>query len=238
MAIIEVSEVSKSYAGRSALADVTLSVDAGEVFGIMGPNGAGKTTLVEIIEGLRAPDAGSVRVLGLDPRAERRRLNESLGVQLQHTQLPDNLKVAEALKLYASFYRAPADWPTVMRTWGLAELAGRRVGKLSGGQKQRLFIALALVGDPDLVVLDELTTGLDPGARRETLSIVRRVRDSGVTVVLISHFMEEIEALCDRVAVLSQGRVVAVDTPAALAARVDARTLDGAFEKLTGGIES
>ncbi|MFC8680183.1 ABC transporter ATP-binding protein [Microbacterium ureisolvens] len=236
MAIIEVRQVSKSYAGRSALSDVTLSVDAGEIFGIMGPNGAGKTTLVEVIEGLRTPDTGSVRVLGMNPRTERRRLNESLGVQLQHTELPANLKVAEALKLYASFYRSPADWPAVMSTWGLSELAGRRIGKLSGGQKQRLFIALALVGDPELVVLDELTTGLDPSARRETLSLVRRVRDGGVTVVLISHFMGEIEALCDRVAVLNRGTVVAVDTPAALAERVAERTLDEAFEKLTGGV--
>ncbi|WP_109211779.1 MULTISPECIES: ABC transporter ATP-binding protein [Microbacterium] len=236
MAIIEVQQVSKSYAGRSALSDVTLSVDAGEIFGIMGPNGAGKTTLVEVIEGLRTPDAGSVRVLGMNPRTERRRLNESLGVQLQHTELPANLKVAEALKLYASFYRSPADWPAVMSTWGLSELAGRRIGKLSGGQKQRLFIALALVGDPELVVLDELTTGLDPSARRETLSLVRRVRDGGVTVVLISHFMGEIEALCDRVAVLNRGTIVAVDTPAALAERVAERTLDEAFEKLTGGV--
>ncbi|GAA5205288.1 hypothetical protein GCM10025774_02040 [Microbacterium kyungheense] len=208
---------------------------ADEIFGIMGPNGAGKTTLVEIIEGLRAADSGRVRVLGMDPRTERRRLNESLGVQLQNTELPDNLKVREALQLYASFYRSPADWPAVMATWGLTEFSDARVGRLSGGQKQRLVIALALVGDPLLVVLDELTTGLDPSARRETLSLVRRVRDNGVTVLLISHFMDEIEALCDRVAVLSRGRVLAVDTPAALAERVEERTLDTAFDKLTGG---
>jgi len=235
MAIIEVSGVSRSYAGRAALSDVALTVHADEIFGIMGPNGAGKTTLVEIIEGLRAADSGRVRVLGMDPRTERRRLNESLGVQLQNTELPDNLKVREALQLYASFYRSPADWPTVMATWGLTEFADARVGRLSGGQKQRLVIALALVGDPLLVVLDELTTGLDPSARRETLSLVRRVRDNGVTVLLISHFMDEIEALCDRVAVLSRGRVLAVDTPAALAERVEERTLDTAFDKLTGG---
>ena len=233
MAIIDVSGINKSYAGRQALADVSFTVDDGEIFGVMGPNGAGKTTLVEIIEGLRAPDAGSVRVLGMDPRSDRRRLNESLGVQLQNTQLPENLKVWEGLSLYASFYRAPANWEIVMEAWGLTSLRGKRIGKLSGGQRQRLFIALALVGNPILVILDELTTGLDPSARRETLSLVRRVRDGGVTVVLISHFMDEIEALCDRVVVLDEGRVVAIDTPVALAEQVGERTLDAAFEKLT-----
>ena len=234
MAIVDVSGITKSYAGRQALADVSFTVHDGEIFGVMGPNGAGKTTLVEIIEGLRAPDSGSVRVLGMDPRSDRRRLNESLGVQLQNTQLPENLKVWEGLSLYASFYRAPADWEIVMEAWGLTSLRGKRIGKLSGGQRQRLFIALALVGNPTLVILDELTTGLDPSARRETLSLVRRVRDGGVTVVLISHFMDEIEALCDRVVVLDEGRVVAIDTPVALAQRVGERTLDEAFGKLTG----
>ena len=234
MAIIELSGVSKSYSARKVLEDINLRVEAGEIFGVMGPNGAGKTTLVEIVEGLRAPDAGVVRVLGMDPRADRRRLNESLGVQLQHTQLPDNLKVWEALHLFASFYRSPTDWSALMDTWGLTTLRAARIGKLSGGQKQRLYIALALIGDPELVILDELTTGLDPAARRETLSLVNRIRDAGVTVVLISHFMEEIEALCDRVAVLAGGRLVAIDTPAALADRVAAATLDDAFEKLVG----
>ncbi|MFF2371479.1 ABC transporter ATP-binding protein [Agromyces sp. NPDC058110] len=222
MPVIDVTELSKSYAGRTVLDRVAFSVEEGEIFGILGPNGTGKTTMVEIIEGLRTADSGSVRVLGLDPVADARRLHESIGVQLQHTDLPDHLKVWEALDLYASFYRHPRDWRRLLEEWGLEELRNVRFAKLSGGQKQRLIIALALVGDPKVAFLDELTTGLDPQARRATWELIKQIRDTGVTVVLVSHFMDEVEELCDRVAVLNQGRIVAIDTPARLIDGVDA----------------
>jgi ABC-2 type transport system ATP-binding protein len=204
-----------------AVDDVSFTVQEGEIFGILGPNGAGKTTTVECVEGLRTADRGEISVLGLDPRRDRAELTQQLGVQLQDSQLPDRLKVAEALDLYSSFYRAPADWRALLTVLGLADKAGTTFKKLSGGQKQRLSIALALVGDPRVAVLDELTTGLDPQARRDTWDLIEGVRDRGVTIVLVSHFMEEAERLCDRVAVIDSGRVVAVDTPAALAERVE-----------------
>jgi len=220
-AVIEVRNLHKTYGDTVAVDDVSFTVQEGEIFGILGPNGAGKTTTVECVEGLRTANRGEISVLGLDPRRDRAELTQQLGVQLQDSQLPDRLKVAEALDLYSSFYRAPADWRTLMDVLGLADKAGTRFKKLSGGQKQRLSIALALVGNPRVAVLDELTTGLDPQARRDTWSLIEGVRDRGVTIVLVSHFMEEAERLCDRVAVIDSGRVVAIDTPAALAERVE-----------------
>ncbi|SFR82736.1 ABC-2 type transport system ATP-binding protein [Agromyces sp. CF514] len=222
MPVIDVTELSKRYSGRTVLDGVSFSVEEGEIFGILGPNGTGKTTTVEIIEGLRTADSGSVRVLGLDPVVDGRELHEFIGVQLQHTDLPDNLKVWEALDLYASFYRRPRDWRELLVEWGLSEQRNVRFAKLSGGQKQRLIIALALVGDPRVAFLDELTTGLDPQARRATWALIKQIRDTGVTVVLVSHFMDEVEELCDRVAVFSQGRIVAIDSPARLIDGVDA----------------
>jgi ABC-2 type transport system ATP-binding protein len=220
-AVIEVRNLHKTYGDTVAVDDISFSVQEGEIFGILGPNGAGKTTTVECVEGLRTADRGDISVLGLDPRRDRAELTQQLGVQLQDSQLPDRLKVAEALDLYSSFYRAPADWRKLMDVLGLADKAGTRFKKLSGGQKQRLSIALALVGNPRVAVLDELTTGLDPAARRDTWELIEGVRDRGVTIVLVSHFMEEAERLCDRVAVIDSGRVVAIDTPAALAERVE-----------------
>jgi ABC-2 type transport system ATP-binding protein len=220
-AVIEVRNLHKAYGDTMAVDDVSFTVQEGEIFGILGPNGAGKTTTVECVEGLRTADRGEISVLGLDPRRDRAELTQQLGVQLQDGQLPDRLKVAEALDLYSSFYRAPADWRALLTVLGLADKAGTTFKKLSGGQKQRLSIALALVGDPRVAVLDELTTGLDPQARRDTWDLIEGVRDRGVTIVLVSHFMEEAERLCDRVAVIDSGRVVAVDTPAALAERVE-----------------
>jgi ABC-2 type transport system ATP-binding protein len=189
---------------------------------ILGPNGAGKTTTVECIEGLRAPDTGRISVLGLDPRRDRAELTQRLGVQLQDSQLPDQLRVAEALRLNSAFYRNPADWHALMDTLGLKDKSKTPFGKLSGGQKQRLSIALALLGSPRVAVLDELTTGLDPQARRDTWELIEGVRDRGVTIVLVTHFMEEAERLCDRVALIDAGQVVAIDTPAGLAGRVEA----------------
>ncbi|TXK34302.1 ABC transporter ATP-binding protein [Nonomuraea sp. C10] len=222
MAVIEVNGLRKSYGELTVLDGVSFSVEEGEIFGILGPNGTGKTTTVECVEGLRQPDDGSISVLGLDPAKDGRRLRERIGVQLQHTQLPENIKVWEALDLYASFYARPRDWRELMAEWGLDEKRDARFGKLSGGQKQRLFIALALVGNPRVAFLDELTTGLDPQARRTTWELIKRVRASGVTVVLVSHFMDEVEELCDRVAVFDRGRVVALDTPAGLIDGIDA----------------
>jgi ABC-2 type transport system ATP-binding protein len=218
--VIEVQNLHKSYGDTGAVDDVSFTVQEGEIFGILGPNGAGKTTTVECIEGLRGADRGEISVLGLDPRRDRAELTQRLGVQLQDSQLPDQLRVAEALKLYSSFYRAPADWQALMNELGLADKRKTRFAKLSGGQKQRVSIALALVGSPQVAVLDELTTGLDPQARRDTWELIEDVRSRGVTIVLVTHFMEEAERLCDRVALIDAGRVVAIDTPAALAEQV------------------
>jgi len=218
-AVIEVTGLTKRYAGQAVVDDISFHVEAGEIFGILGPNGAGKTTAVECMEGLRRRDGGQVRIFGLDPLTDRHRLHQRIGVQLQETQLQEKLKVREALELYASFYPDPADWRELLERWGLAGKAGTRFAKLSGGQKQRLFIALALVGNPEVVFLDELTSGLDPGARHATWDLISQVRAQGVTVVLVSHFMDEVEELCDRVAILERGRIAALDTPAGLVDR-------------------
>ncbi len=218
MTVIEVRNLAKRYGDQVAVRDVSFTVDAGEIFGIVGPNGAGKTTTVESVSGMRIPDSGTIRVLGLDPRRDRAELRRHIGIQLQESQLPDRLKVWEALDLYSSFYAQPADWRRLMADLGLTEKRNTVFGKLSGGQKQRLSVALALVGNPEIAVLDELTTGLDPQARRDTWELIRGVRDRGVTVVLVTHSLEEAERLCDRIAVIDAGRIVALDTPAALVA--------------------
>jgi ABC-2 type transport system ATP-binding protein len=220
-AVIEVQHLRKSYGDTVAANDISFEVQQGEIFGILGPNGAGKTTIVECVEGLRAPDQGTIRVLGLDPLKDRAELTQRVGVQLQDSQLPARLRVAEALQLYSSFYRDPADWRQLMDVLGLAGRRNTSFAKLSGGQQQRLSIALALLGNPQVAVLDELTTGLDPQARRDTWELIERVRDRGVTIVLVTHFMEEAERLCDRVALIDAGRLVVLDTPAALTEKVE-----------------
>jgi len=219
MPVIEVTELRKSYGGRAVVDGVSFAVEEGEIFGILGPNGAGKTTTVECVEGLRVPDAGRVRVTGLDPVADHARVARVLGAQLQQSELQPKLTVREALELYASFYPGPLDWAPLAERLGLTQKLTTRFGKLSGGQKQRLFIALALIGNPRVVVLDELTTGLDPRARRDTWALIEDVRNSGVTVLLVTHFMEEAQRLCDRIAVIDKGRVAALDTPAGLIRR-------------------
>ncbi|MEU6423017.1 ABC transporter ATP-binding protein [Streptomyces spiralis] len=219
MSVIEVSELRKSYGGRNVVDGVSFAVDEGEIFGILGPNGAGKTTTVECVEGLRVPDAGRVRVAGLDPVADHDEVAGILGAQLQQSELQPKLTVREALELYASFYPNPADWRPLAERLGLTAKLGTRFAKLSGGQRQRLFIALALIGNPRVVVLDELTTGLDPRARRDTWQLIEEVRAGGVTVLLVTHFMEEAQRLCDRIAVIDKGRVAALDTPAGLIRR-------------------
>jgi ABC-2 type transport system ATP-binding protein len=220
--VIQVSHLQKRYGDQVAVHDVSFRVEAGEIFGLLGRNGAGKTTTVECLSGLRVPDGGEVRVLGLDPQRDATGLRQQLGVQLQDSQLPPKLTVGEALALFASFYDRPADPAGLLERLGLGPVAGTRFAKLSGGQQQRLSIALALVGRPRVAVLDELTTGLDPQARRDTWELIEEVRADGVTIVLVTHLMDEAERLCDRLALIDEGRVVATDTPAGLVGRVDA----------------
>ncbi|MGX6601095.1 ABC transporter ATP-binding protein [Micromonosporaceae bacterium Da 78-11] len=220
MTVIEVRNLQKRYGETVAVRDVSFTVDRGEIFGILGPNGAGKTTTVECIAGLRAPDAGTISVLGRQPRDHE--LRSLVGVQLQESELQEKLTVREALDLYSSFYARPADWRSLAVELGLGDKLTTRYAKLSGGQKQRLSIALALIGNPRIAILDELTTGLDPQARRDTWDLISSIRDKGVTVLLVTHFMEEAERLCDRIAVIDDGEVVALDTPAGLIGRISA----------------
>ena len=221
MPVIEVRNLRKTYRNQVAVEDVSFSVEQGEIFGILGPNGAGKTTTVEIIEGLRQRDGGTVSVLGLDPRRDAAELRTRIGVQLQQSELPDRLRVIEALELYASFYPNPADPEKLLADWNLRDKRRSYFKDLSGGQQQRLFIALGLIGNPDIAVLDELTAGLDPQSRRDTWQLIENLRDSGVTILLVTHFMEEAERLCDRLAIFDAGRVVALGTPDEIVARLD-----------------
>jgi len=217
--IVTVDHLRKTYETTLAVDDVSFSISEGEIFGIIGPNGAGKTTTVECISGLRVPDSGSAEVYGLNPKYDRKELRKNLGVQLQESSLPPRIKVKEVLDMFASFYSDPLDPQELLDTLGIAEKRNATFKQLSGGQKQRLSIALALIGNPKIVILDELTTGLDPDARRETWALIEHVRDRGVTVILVTHYMDEAERLCDRVVLINRGRVVAQGTPAALAAQ-------------------
>lgn len=210
---IEVEHVTKRYGDTVALDDVSLNVTRGSIFGIIGPNGSGKSTLVNVLAGLRPPSAGTVSVLGIDPERAGRKLRERIGLQLQDARLQDQITVQEALQLYASFYRNPAPWQPLVEAWGLDTKLDARFSQLSGGQKQRLLICLALINQPELVILDELTTGLDPAARRESWEHVRRIRELGTTVILVTHFMEEAQVLCDRIALFAWGKVVRTGTP-------------------------
>lgn len=220
--MIEVESLSKKYGDVLAVDDVGFTVEPGEIFGILGPNGAGKTTTVECIAGLHRPDSGRIRVLDLDPVRHRARLRRSLGVQLQNSNLPDALRVGEAINLYHSFYADGAEPAKLMADLNLTHLQNSPYSALSGGEAQRLSIALALIGKPRIAILDELTTGLDPQARRDTWDLVTQIRETGVTILLVTHFMDEAERLCDRVAVIDRARLIALDTPADLIARVDA----------------
>jgi ABC-2 type transport system ATP-binding protein len=224
MSVIEVQGLAKSYGRQPAVQSVSFEVRRGEIFGILGPNGAGKTTTVECIAGLRNRDAGTIRVLGADPQADRESIRRSVGVQLQHGELPEKLRVGEALDLFASFYPESdqVERGELVEVLGLGPVLNHSWGVLSGGQKQRLQIALALIGGPTIAILDELTTGLDPSARRETWDLIEGVRDRGATILLVTHFMQEAERLCDRLAVINDGRVVALDTPAGIVAGIDA----------------
>jgi len=217
--VVRVSGIRKSYGRVLAVDDVSFEVRPGEIFGLVGPNGAGKTTTMECLEGLRAPDRGTIGVLGLDPFRHARALKPRIGVQLQEAQLQKRITVREAVDFWAALYPSPVDAAGLLDQLGLREKRNAWFMSLSGGQKQRLFIALALINDPEVVFLDELTTGLDPQARRAIWDLVRGIRERGKTVVLTTHLMEEAERLCDRVAIIEHGRVIDVDTPAGLVAR-------------------
>jgi ABC-2 type transport system ATP-binding protein len=220
--VIAVENMRKTYGPIVAVEQISFEVAAGEIFGLLGPNGAGKTTTVECVQGLRRRDSGTIRVLGLDPATDADELRRSIGSQLQQSALPDRLRVWEALDLFSAFSHRAVDWRALMTAWGLEPLAGRSFAGLSGGQRQRLLIALALVNEPRVVFLDEMTTGLDPAARRSTWDLIREVRDRGCTIVLVTHFMEEAERLCDRVAIVDAGRIVALDSPQGLIAAAPA----------------
>jgi ABC-2 type transport system ATP-binding protein len=214
--VVEVVALRKSYGAVHAVDGISFEVSHGEVFGVVGPNGAGKTTTIECLEGMRVPDGGQVRVLGLDPQRGGPAFRERIGAQLQQSALPARLRVGEAMRLFGSFYRHPLPAGELLEELGLSDRVGAAFADLSGGQKQRLSIALALVGDPELVFLDELTTGLDPQARHATWDLVSGIRAKGKTVFLTTHYMEEAERLCDRVMIIDHGRVVALDTPDSL----------------------
>ena len=213
---IHVRGLEKRYGSTPVLHGISFAVEEGELFGLLGTNGAGKTTTVEILQGLRRADAGSVTVLGLDPARAGDRLRRRIGAQLQDAALPDRIRVGEALRIFASLHPAPRPLDELSAEWQLDHLLRRPFNALSGGERQRLFVALALVGRPRLVFLDELTQNLDPVGRRRTWDVVRRVRDSGTTVVLVTHDVEEAERLCDRIVVLDHGRVVAEGTPGSI----------------------
>ncbi|RZS62828.1 ABC transporter ATP-binding protein [Xylanimonas ulmi] len=229
-AAIRVTHLRKAYPGKVAVQDVSFEVRPGEIFGVLGPNGAGKTTTVECVAGLRQADGGQITVLGVDPQAHPEAVREHIGVQFQETHLHDKITVREALGMFAAFHANPADVDNLIGMLGLTEKADARFKTLSGGQKQRVSIALALIGKPAVAILDEMTTGLDPQARRDVWDAIRAVREAGTTVLLVTHFMEEAERLCDRLVLIDSGRVVAEGTPADLiAATPDAASLEDVF---------
>ncbi len=217
--IISVKNLRKTYGEIVAVDDISFEIEEGEIYGFLGPNGAGKTTTVECLQALRHPDSGDIRVLGLDPLREAQAVRQRIGCQLQESALPDRIRVWEALDLFASVSPNALDWRILLEQWGLTEKRKASFHSLSGGQRQRLFIALALVNNPKVVFLDEMTTGLDPAARRVAWDLIRSIRDKGATVVLVTHFMDEAENLCHRVAVIDHGKIVASDTPQGLISR-------------------
>ncbi|MNI30740.1 putative ABC transporter ATP-binding protein YbhF [compost metagenome] len=218
--VIEVNKVRKQYGATVAVDLITMSVRKGEIFGIVGPNGAGKTTLIEMMVGLRVPDSGEMRVLGQDIRKHTEEIKQRIGVLLQSTSIPDKAKVKEVFSLFASFYHKSIDMREISQFLGLENKQNEYVKSLSGGWKQRVSLALALMNDPEIVFLDEPSMGLDPNARREMWDIIHRLRNEGRTVVVTTHYMEEAETLCDRVAVISSGQLIALDTPRNLVSRL------------------
>jgi len=211
--IVKIENLFKSYGKIKAADDISFEVFRGEIFGLVGPNGAGKTTTIECIEGLRKSDSGNLKVMGLNPLTNGRVLRDSIGIQLQESELPGRIKVWEAIDLFSSFYSKTVKYDPLLKDLGLDGKKGAYFSRLSGGQKQRLFIALSLINDPELVFLDELTTGLDPQARRATWELITTINKKGKTIFLTTHYMEEAERLCDRVAIMDHGKIIALDTP-------------------------
>ena len=212
MPILEVRNLTKKYRSVTAVNSVSFAVEAGEIFGMIGPNGAGKTTTIECSIGLRQPTEGSVRLLGMDPVADRRKVYECVGVQLQETAYQEHIRVREICAAISSMYESPVPWAELLECFDLGDRANEKVAKLSGGMRQRLSIALALIPGPDIVFLDELTSGLDPRARREMWEDILKLRQDGKTIFMTTHYMEEAEYLCDRIAVIRRGEIVAMDT--------------------------
>ncbi len=212
-AVVYVESLRKRYGELEALRGITFEIKAGEVFGLLGPNGAGKTTTIEILEGLRRADSGTVRVCGMDPGREQTALKQRIGAQLQATVLPDKIRVEEALTLFAGFYQEPASVGLLLERFGLMEKRRTFFEKLSGGQKQRLALALAMVNNPELVLLDEPTVGLDAQLRRDIYALIERFREERRTTLLTTHYIEEAERLCDRVAIIDRGQLIALGTP-------------------------
>ena len=234
---IRVTDLVKRYPGRppvEAVRGLSLEVRRGECFGLLGPNGAGKTTTIEILEGLLAPTGGAVEVLGLQWSASERELRERIGITLQETRLSDKLTVGETIRLFRSFYATGIEPTAALEMVGLAQKSLSRVGAISGGERQRLAVATAIVGWPELLFLDEPTTGLDPQSRRQIWDLVERCRACGHTVLLTTHFMDEAERLCDRLAIVDAGRIIAAGTPAELVASFGVASLDDVFLRLAG----
>lgn len=223
--IVEVKGLTKRYGAIKAVDDVSFEMHEGEILGLLGPNGAGKTTLIECIEGLKRPDAGTVKVLGMDPVLHRRALYQQIGVQLQEASYPDTIKVDEICRLFSSFYEKPVPYKELLQKFGMVDKKHAYVSKLSGGQKQRLSIILALIPNPRIVFLDELTTGLDPQARYAIWELIQNLRQQGVSVFMTTHYMEEAEYLCDRVAIMERGKIVAFDTVSNLIAAHDTQQI-------------
>ncbi|MDD6032358.1 MAG: ABC transporter ATP-binding protein [Oscillospiraceae bacterium] len=226
---VSVKSLTKSFSGRRVVDDLSFEVQRGEVFALLGHNGAGKSTTIDLILGLKTPDGGSATILGMDAAKNRKRVFERVGVQLQHTQYQSNITVEEACTEYASLYASPADYPKLLEAFGLSALRNSLVSRLSGGERQKLSVVLTLIGKPEIVFLDELTTGLDVAARREVWKTLKQLKKQGLTIFLTTHYMEEAEALCDRVCIIKSGQKVTEGTIEEVIAASGQKNLEDAY---------
>ncbi|WP_195269728.1 ABC transporter ATP-binding protein [Eubacterium sp. 1001713B170207_170306_E7] len=233
--VLQVQNLSKNYGGVTAVNGLSLSVARGEVFGLLGPNGAGKSTSIECMLGVKKANAGTVRVLGINPYEKRKQLFESIGVQFQETGYQDKIRVGEVCRMTAALYRQPADWQKLLEVFDIQGFEKQEVSQLSGGERQRLSVLLALIPNPELVFLDELTTGLDTRARREVWHYLKELKKDGLTIVLTSHFMDEVEVLCDRALILKRGKTQICGTIEAITAKSPCGCFEDAYLWFTGG---